>query len=228
MDLNQTQTPTSKSSFIERRHLDLVPGHTVPVNIYGRVFYCNMATAPFEMNFNDGEFFPILGRGVEWALIGDDRYTRLQFRAAVAMSLEFYGGNFAFHENVVVPVSKVAQTVIKPPPTVTILGVTGPLYSVALAPAGIVSFPGTGAAGSGLTYRKAFIVTNLSVDGDLDLLDTNPTSHFVTGPVIGGAYGIATIFPRQTNVFETSADLKLFNNTLAAIPYRIMEIFYTV
>jgi len=214
MDLNLTQAPASKASFIELRQVDLAAGIATSVNIYGRVFYCSASTGPFEMNFNDGEFFPILGRGVEWALIGDDRYSRLQFRAAVATALEFYGGNFAYHENVVIPVTKVAQTVIR----------AGPIRIVALGDEDallkhIIPFRGVGLTGSGLGYRKTIIVTNLHASADLDVYTYN-----FTGAVLGDP--VATVFPRQAWVCETSANLALVNLNAGELPIRVMEIFY--
>jgi hypothetical protein len=216
MDLNLTQLPESKGSFIERRQIDLPANHTKSVNVYGRVFFCNASTGPFEMNFNDGEFFHVIGRGVEWALIGDDRYNRLQFRAAASISIEFYAGNFAYHENVVIPVSKVAQTLIKPlaMATETVNGVISPLPLTVAAP--VVSLPGLGATGSGLGYRKHAIIGNLnSGDGEnLIVLDS-------------GNRLLGSILPQQTHVFETSADLKLKNYfNVAALYYSVMEIFY--
>jgi hypothetical protein len=192
----------SKSSFIERRKITVKPDHRLSVNIYGRVFACTNASGPFMMNFNDGEFFPIKGRGVEWALIGEDRYARLQFQADVETNVEFYGGNFFWHENIVTPVIKVAATIIKPPTAVQIASLAS------------IDLPGTGASGSGYGYRKSLIVTNLDPALDLDLLDE-----------LGNK--IATVFYRQANVFETSADLTLKNNNGGApMPIRIMEIFY--
>jgi len=208
MDLNQTQVPASRGSFIERRKLDLIPNRTASVNVYGRVFYCNAATGPFEMNFNDGEFFPIVGRGVEWALVGDDRYSRLQFRAlAESTSIEFYAGNFAFHENVITVASiasvtqKVAKTRVRWGPFAIEAGHSIPLL-------------GNGAVGSGYGYRKSLIVTNLDPDLDLHLYNLLPANP------------VAMIFPRQANVWETSADIFLYNPNPTTMAIRIMEIFY--
>lgn len=192
----------SKSSFIERRKILVKPDHRLSVSIYGRVFACTDATGPFMMNFNDGEFFPVKGRGVEWALVGEDFYSRLQFQADVDTTIEFYGGNFFWHENIVTPVIKVAPTIIKPTTVIQIASMA------------TIALPGTGAAGSGYGYRKSLIVTNLDPALDLDLLD-EPGNK------------IATVFFRQANVFETSANLSLYNgNGGAPMPIRIMEIFY--
>ena len=224
-DLNLTQAPASKASFIQRRTIDFGPA-TKPVNVYGRVFFCSAATGSFEMNFNDGEFFAIAGRGVEWALVGDDRYSRLAFRAPIATSIECYLGNFAYHENVVVPISKVAQTVIKP--WGGAVDVTnGVRQPIALAPEATVLLPGIGAAGSGLGYRKEINVTNLGtgvapnpldpVFGyPLTLLDTAAVPNLITAIPSG-----------QTFKFETSADLKIKNIQIYPLYYLVMEIFYT-
>ena len=162
MTLNEQQAQASRSSFIDRRTLTFGPG-TKSSNVYGRVFFCNAATGPFTMNFNDGEFFPIIGRGVEWALVGDDRYSRLQFRAEVETTIEFYAGNFAYHENVVIPVSKVAQTLIKPGPQTVTLGIPLP---TPIPSGGGITLVGVGPSPYG--YRKHLIVTN--VHANLDLL----------------------------------------------------------
>ena len=197
-------TPPSPNSFIERRTLDLVPGHTLPVNIFGKVFACTEATGAFEMNFNDGAYFPVPGRGVRWSLLGEDRFTRLAFRATVGTPIEFYAGNFFWEENTVIiipPTSKVAQTVIKAGPITIAAGASITLHGTAA----------TG-AGAGLDYRKHLNVTNLDTDLDLDVLK--------------GADPIATVFARQANVFETSDDLILKNNGATAMDIRVMEIFY--
>ena len=217
MNLNQKQLPASNESFIDRRTLIFGPG-TKSSNVYGRVFFCNMASGPFEMNFNDGEFFPIIGRGVEWALVGDDRYSRLQFKAAVPTTIEFYAGNFAYHENVVIPVSKVAQTLIKPGPHTTVLDVATPTE---LAVGATFEFPGVGPSPYG--YRKHFIVTNTDLQNDLDLLMPNPSG----APADPELY-IGTIFAQQMNVFESSADLILANNSAGPMFPRILEVFYPV
>jgi len=211
-DLNLTQAPASKGSFIQRRTIDFGPA-TKPVNVYGRVFFCSAATGSFEMNFNDGEFFPIAGRGIEWALVGDDRYSRLAFRAPIATTVDFYAGNFAYHENVVVPVSKVAQTVIKPWPG-TYTTVDGVRVPTPIPAGGVILLPGTGAAGSGLGYRKQLIVTNLDPLLNLVLLDSLNNL-------------IETIPHQQSHVFETSADLKLKSFEVTPIYFSVMEIFYT-
>jgi hypothetical protein len=168
------------------------------------------------MNFNDGEFFPIIGRGVEWALVGDDRYSRLQFRAAVPTTIEFYAGNFAYHENVVIPVSKVAQTLIKPGPQTVVLGITVP----SPIPAGdSITLVGVGPSPYG--YRKQLIVTNIHPLLDLDLFIPNPS-----GDEDDDDLAVGQIFPRQANVFETSADVIVKNLQIVPMQPRIMEIFY--
>jgi len=198
----------SPNSFIERRTVDLVPGHTLPVNIYGKVFACTMSTGAFEMNFNDGAFFPVPGSGVRWSLIGEDRFSRLAFRAAIGTTLEFYAGNFFWEENTVIiipPTSKVAQTIIKPGPILIGAGLT-------------VALPGTAAtgAGAGLDYRKYVNITNLDAALDLEVINgTNPAAN-----------PVATVFARQANVFETSDDLILKNTNPSDLVIRVMEVFY--
>lgn len=194
----------SDSSFIERRKIDLPAGKKISQNIYGRVFACTRTTGPFRMNFNDGEFFDIKGSGIEWALVGEDRYARLQFIAAADTTVEFYGGNFFWHENVVTPVIKVAQSKVKPPAT----------NPTVINAAATLTLPGGVAApGSGYGYRKALIVTNIDPALDLDVLDSADN-------IVG------TVFFRQANVFETSDTLKLKNNNGSAMTVRVMEIFY--
>lgn len=198
----------SPNSFIERRSLDLVPGHTLPVNIYGRVFACTESTGAFEMNFNDGAFFPVPGRGVRWALVGEDRFSRLAFRASVGTTLEFYAGNFFWEENTVIiipPTSKVAQTIIKP-------------GAVTIAAGASITLRGTAAtgAGAGLDYRKYVNITNLDPDLDLSVF-----KYHASAPPPA-----ATVFARQANVFETSDDLILKNENATDMAIRIMEVFY--
>lgn len=188
----------STSGFIAHQAVSIVAGQKISVNCYGRVFVCTEATGPFRMNFNDGEFFDIKGAGVQWALPGEDRYARLQFHSVTDNDIEFYSGDFAYNENVVLPVIKQAQTLSKPGPITINAGAK-------------LTFPGSGIPGYG--YRKDFIVTNLSQDSDLELLD-------------GSDAPLDTIFNLHSKVYEISDTLKLHNTNAAPLSIRVMEIFY--
>ena len=197
----------SKSSFIEMRKVALVPGHTVAVNIYGRVFACTAATGPFEMSFNDGEFFPIAGRGVEWAMVGEDFYSRLQFKADVATEIHFYAGNFFWHENIVVPVIQAAQTR---------MFATGAVLN---ATTGIdfTTVP------TGMSYRKSIVITNRDPLIELVVNCQNLASGI---PPIGGWAPTAIVFPKQAWILETSDAVRLYNPGATAVNYLALEVFY--
>lgn len=195
---------SSKSSFIERRKLSLEAGNQVKsANIYGRVFACTEASGPFSMNFNDGEFFEVR-KGVEWALIGEDRFARLQFKAAAATDIEFYAGNFFWHENVVVPIIKVAKTRAVPHTTSTIGAATSVVFNVTPA---------------GLLYRKSIVITNNDPAVDLEV-----EARDITVPATWRRAGV--VFAKQAWYLETSDEIRVTNLSGAAINYGVVEIFY--
>lgn len=192
----------SASGFITFHSLDLSAGEKKSINTFGRVFACTGATSPFRMNFNDGEFFDIGGAGMQWELKEDDRYNRLQFQSETDNDLEFYTGDFVYHQNVVVPVAKVAETVVKYNST------------IALAADATLALPGSGIPGYG--YRKHLIVHNRNVAGATLLSLTDSDGH-----------PVGIIRNNETNVYETSDDLILLAQFGTANFY-IMEIFYPV
>lgn len=196
--------PSSEPNVIESHQLALEAGRTKVLECYGRTFVCIGAALGFQMSFNNGKYFDCR-KGVEWNLNPDERYNTLKFRSAAAQTLDILTGNFFYHENVVTPVSSVAQTRIKRD--------YDPVLAIPIADAATYECPGTGASGSGLSYRKHFILTNLETDLDLDVLDDDDNLR-------------GTVFARQANVFETSDDLKIKNNSGGPINFRLMEIFY--
>ena len=196
------QFPQSEPNFIESHRLNLEAGRTKVLECYGRTFVCVRAAGGFMMSFNNGKLFDCRN-GVEWSLGEDERYNLLKFKSGLAQTVDVLTGNFFYHENVVTPVSSVAPTLVK----------SGP--QVALAAGASWEFVGLGPSEDGYGYRKHFIVTNIDGDSDLDLLTADDKL-------------IGTIFARQANVFETSATLKLKNNSAGPMSPRVMEIFYLV
>lgn len=193
----------SKSSFIERRTMTIPAGKTIPVNIYGRVFACSEASGPFEMNFNEGEFFGVR-KGIEWALVGEDFYSKLAFRATAATDIEFYGGNFFWHENVVVPVIKVAKTRCVPHTSVTIGAGASVIFNTIPA---------------GLSYRKSICITNNDPAVDLEI---EARDIIVPSTWRGGGIG----FFRQAWYMETDDAIRVTNTSGAPVNFRVLEVFY--
>src|SRR6266540_2429666 len=146
------QFPKSEPNFIESHTLKLEAGRVKELQAYGRTFACVTAEAGFKMSFNNGKYFASR-HGAEWTLQQDERYNLLSFLSASYQTIEVLTGNFFYHENVVVPIIKVAQTAIRPPPATSIAaGATITL---------------DGAASTGYGYRKSLIVTNLDPAFDL-------------------------------------------------------------
>jgi hypothetical protein len=196
--------PQSEPNFIQSHQVVLEAGRVSILECYGRTFVCVSAAAGFAMSFNNGKYFDCRN-GVEWSMNPDERYNLLKFRSAIAQTLSILTGNFFYHENVVTPVASVAQTFIKT--------AYDPVLVNPIAAGASYSVSGTGASGSGLGYRKHFILTNLDADLDLDVLDSADSLR-------------GTVFARQANVFETSDTLKIKNNSGQPIEFRLMEIFY--
>lgn len=196
----------SEQSFIQFRKVSILAGKKKPVNIYGKAFACTEATGKFQMSFNDGEFFDVK-KGAEWSMAPDDYFNRLTFLADADTEIEFYAGSFFYHENVVVPVIKVAPTIIKG------------FAAAQIGPTSQVTFYGTGGpggtqAGAAYHYRKSIVITNNDTASNLELF------------AIDGTTRIATVFFKQAWVLETSADLIVKNETGVAINCRVAEIFY--
>ena len=200
----------SKSSFIEKRTIAIPaasggrPG-TITASMYGRVFACTEASAGFEMNFNDGEWFGCR-KGVEWALVGEDRFNRLKFRnaGAVAVDVEFYGGNFFWHENVVVPVMVVAKTKAIPHTATSIGAAASIIFNTVPA---------------GLSWRKGIVITNNDAAIDLEVEADDPANPGTWLPC-----GI--VFAKQAWYLETSDKLRLRNPGGAPVNFRALETFY--
>ena len=203
--MSLVQSPTS---FIEFRKLTVKAGQRKSVNIFGRVFVCSKASGSFRMNFNDGEFFDVKGAGGEWALVGEDRYSRLQFTAETDTDIEFYGGNFFYHENVVIPIVKVAPTFTR-----VWLDDDGNPTLAAGASVTLDDVP------AGFTYRKAIVVTNDDPALDLDIYARN------TGDATWRPAGV--VFAKQCWILETSDELRIKNNGASDMNVRILELFYS-
>jgi len=194
----------SAGSFIERRTITIPAGNVVlPVNVFGRVFACTDASGAFEMSFNSGPWFAC-GKGVEWALNGDDRFHSLSFRATAATDVSFYAGAFFYHQNVVVPVMQIAKTKV----------VTSAINS--LAGSASIAFTTVPA---GCSYRKAICITNDDPAVDLLIQSDDPTAP-------GTWASAGTVFFKQVWYMETSDRLKVANLSAGVVPCKIFEIFY--
>jgi hypothetical protein len=191
----------SKDSFIKRHRITVAAGVEHPVNIYGKVFACTDATGPFEMSFNSGEWFPCR-KGIEWSLVGEDRYNKLSFRAVVATTVEFYGGNFFWHENVVVPVIQHARTR------------AWPWSATSIGPGADIFFNSTPA---GMSYRRGIIITNNDTSVDLEVHAQDGTGAYFT---------CAIVFAKQAWYLETSDNLCLHNPSAGAVNFRALQTFY--
>lgn len=203
-DKESIKFPPSEPNFIESHSVPLVAGRVKVLECYGRTFVCVRAAAGFQMQFNNGKYFDCRN-GAEWYLNPDERYNLLKFLSDVDQTVELLTGNFFYHENVVTPLSSVAQTLVKK--------TYDPVLTSPIAAGATYTCPGAGAAGSGLAYRKHFILTNLDPDADLDVLDSSNNPRI-------------TAIARRAIVLETSDTLKIKNNTGASIAFRLCEIFY--
>jgi len=193
----------SKESFIARHRITVKAGKEQPVNIYGKVFACTEASGPFEMNFAEQAWFPCR-KGIEWSLVGDDHYNKLSFRAPVDTQVEFYGGNFFWHENVVIPIIQHARTI------------TVPWQQTSLAASASVDFL---TVPSGMSWRKSIIVTNNDASVDLEVYARDPA-------VPANWYSCGLVFAKQAWYHETSDALRLVNPSAAAVNCRVLEAFY--
>jgi hypothetical protein len=193
----------SSDSFIKRHLITVKAGIEHPVNIFGKVFACTDASGPFEMSFGNEGWFPVR-KGIEWSLVGDDRYNKLSFRAVVDTTVEFYGGNFFWHENVVIPIIQHARTK------------TVPWQATSLAAASYQEFS---AIPAGMSWRKSIIVTNNDASIDLDIYARDPAN-------LTTWYPCAIVFAKQAWYHESSDALRLWNVSASPVNCRVLETFY--
>jgi hypothetical protein len=230
---------SKNTGFISHRRLTLpTDGTEQQVNVTGSMFICKEASYPFEMSFNDGQFFQF-DQGLTFD-IAPDLFTRLAFRclqdqgvptAPAPTALEFYCGNaqivdsrlnivrdpdhyqiFAFE--LARTLLTIAKTIHKP-------------FAAASIGAGLFAvFYGTGGVGPGLAgapydYRRAIVITNNDPLNDLEVYTLGEVDD---APAPGDR--IATVFPRMAWHLETSADLVVKNETAVPIACRVCEVFY--
>jgi hypothetical protein len=193
----------SSESFIKRHLITVKAGIEHPVNIFGKVFACTDASGPFEMQFGNEGWFPCR-KGIEWSLIGDDRYNKLSFRATVDTVVEFYGGNFDWHENVVIPIIQHARTRIVP------------WQQTSLAASSFAEFATVPA---GMSYRKSIIVTDNDASIDLEIHARDPA-------VPANWYSCAIVFAKQAWYLESSEVIRVVNPSASPVNCRVLETFY--
>jgi hypothetical protein len=229
------ETLMSKNTgFISHRRLTLPSaGEDMHVNVTGSIFHCKEASYPFEMAFNDGQYFQF-DQGLNFD-ISPDLFTRLSFRALnsggsppEATALEFYCGNAQIVDsrlNIVrdpdhyqIFAFELARTLLTIARTIN-----KPFAAATIAAGAFATFYGIGGVGAGLAgapydYRRAIVITNNDPDADLEIYTR------AAGPVPGDR--LATVFPRQAWTLETSDDLVVKNESAGAIACRICEVFY--
>ncbi len=194
------QFPKSEPNFIESHTLNLEAGRVKELQAYGRTFACVTAEVGFKMSFNNGKYFASR-RGAEWSLQENERYNLLSFISESSQTLEILTGNFFYHENVVVPVIKVAKT----------RAIPGPNAIAANSNVDLLAPP------AGLSYRKSVIVTNNDPAVDLDVYTKDA----------GGVFQLAgSVLHLQAWYLETSDDVRIRNPSGAAVNVRILETFY--
>ena len=191
--------PTAQA-FNSFRTISLQAGVKIPLDVTGRVFVCSKSDGPFFLGYDSGEMFPVKGAGVEWFLPDPaERFTRLYFQSETDQVVEFYAGTVFWHENVVTPILKVAETVC----------VAGP-DSIPASSSVLLD----GSAGSGHSYRKLLLITNRDPGSNLELLDET------------GLVRLATIPFLEAFILETSGTVTLANETGSPIECRVCEVFY--
>jgi len=166
--------------------------------VSGTVFVCSSATAQFKLSFDGGEDVTMAqGWSVNWS--AGFRFLVFGNPSASAVTLSYYAGNaaMAYASN---------QTVItiKDPATYFRAG------ALAISNGATLSLNGL----DGVNVRKQIIITNLSANVDLDVLDPTGTK-------------MATVIPRSVWTVETSGALKLQNNGGLQIDIRVAELFYS-
>ena len=224
---------SKNTGFISHRRLTLpADGTEMHVNVTGSMFICKEASYPFEMSFNDGQYFQF-DQGLTFD-IKPDLFTRLSFRCMneggsppAATALEFYCGNAQIVDsrlNIVrdpdhyqIFAFELARTLLTIAKTIH-----KPFAAATIAAGAFAVFYGTGGVGAGLAgalydYRRAIVITNNDPDADLEVYT-----------LVAGAPGdrIATVFARQAWTLETSDDLVVKNESAGAIACRVCEVFY--
>jgi len=213
---------SQRTAFISHKKLTLSKDGTYRnENVTGQVFICTMASLVFEMQFNDGSWFD-WDQGLQFN-IAPDVFTKMAFRAKnfdEDTQIEFYTGvaqladarlNIIRDPNHYQILQSQPKTLVKPSGLIQISANTG------------LKFFGTGGpgihqAGVAYAYRKAIVVTNRDPLNELTVTDLD-TSFNLNQP-------LATVFPRQAWMLETSADLGVLNDNSVNIPGNVCEVFY--
>ena len=196
------------ADFLDYKTLTLdASGSPQRVSINGSFFACSSADWDFEMSFN-GQIWFHMAQGLQLRFSGDG-FADLYFRSSNGEN-----NNIAFYTgSVVVADSRLnlVKTVNSGNAALPIISAETFLVgaSVAINPGSSVTIPG----GLGGYQRKHIKITNLDAVNSLTVKDANG--------VQGGA-----VFAASAEVYETSGDVTLKNESGAAIAVAWFEVYY--
>jgi len=200
----------NRDSFVTYKKLVVQPGDQVKIYVTGQTLVCIEANHGFQLRLDEGEFFP-WNLGLKLKLLPTDFFASFTVRNTdadeplVAEFLILRGDVDDQRLNVVrergMPYKTVQTKILTHPETQ--LNYQQEVYCKGLAD-----------PGSGLTYRKEILITNLDPLNDIEVLlaDTRASIGFVLA--------------RTAWCLETSEDLIITNPNASPIACRISEIFY--
>jgi hypothetical protein len=193
--------PQSEPGFIESHPLDLAAGRVKVLEAYGRTFVCVFAGAPFKMSFNNGRYFD-MWQGAKWFLQPNERYNTLRLLSTTDQRVVVVTGNFEYDQTSVTTVVQAARTRAFP-------------YSANSIGAGLDIDLNT--IPSGMTYRKAVVISNADAAVDLTIYTQDAT----------GTYKIAAYIQHlQAWYLETSDNVRIHNPGGSPVTLGILETFY--
>lgn len=208
----------SRKTALTRKRFTLPAGGENTLNVTGNFVICTEAFGGFDLYLTENSDALPWNVGLSVRLQGDDFFDKLRFvnqSATLAVVVEVMVG--------IGDVIDSRLNIVRDRPTRLSLEVaktvTKSSATVSIAGGAFVALAGTDTVGSGRTYRKCLLLTNNDPAVNLEIVGLAADMTTETGVVASAIYGTVT-------VIETSDNLKIKNNSGAAIACRICELFF--
>ena len=177
-------------------------------DVAGRSFICTSydSATPFLVSVNKSDFIP-WQMGLHFTMPNGELIKHIQFKnpEAVDRTIEFFVTDLDIRDSRLNVVG--GGTLTKVPPTALKAG------PEEIPAEDEIELEGA-EDDNGRTRRKQIVITNLSESVPIEVQNE-------------AGEPIAAIFPQSAWTIETDANLKLVNPDGAALPVRILEVFYT-
>ena len=179
------------------------PGGLVPVAAFGRMFYCHVASLPFDIQLEDGERLEgiLPGFSVKREIEKPFRFIRLYNPNTVPITVTYYYGDVDIGM-LTREMRSASTTAIAAGPDVSNDYLLNAAAQIALT--GI---------NNGRT-RRTLTITNASTNGFLRIIDTQTATP------------LALVFPMSQFTMQTSSAVVLKNDNIYAMEVYVWEEYY--